>query len=117
MTEPLSAHLRDGPEKASEILAKTTYDRCTVLFEQIRTGTRPIILRQVSQTPETYHLYQLNEHGAHCDDRDLDRGAAQSIVHLTTASDGFVGYRRDAAENVWPGEPHDKHPSWSGGDQ
>lgn len=55
------------------MLEKTTNDRCTVLFERIRDGTRPIVIRQVGRSTEKYHIYRLNEHGAYCNDEEIDR--------------------------------------------
>lgn len=117
MTKSLASHYRDGNESISEILERTTYDRCTVLFKKLRSGHESITLRKTGENPPTYHLYRLNEHGAYCHDREVDKDTAFTLVKIIRESEFYVGRERDAAENVWPGQPHGKHPSWSGGER
>lgn len=114
MTQLLASHHRE--DDASEMVDATTYDRVTVLYERLRNGIRPIVLRQVGQSPPTYQLYRLNEHGAYCNDRDCDRRDARLLIQSIRSSDDFIGSKQGTPADLWPGEPHDKHPSWSGGD-
>lgn len=117
MIEPLSSHRRDRPERVSEILNAATSNRITVLSKELRGGHQKIVLRCINDTPRRYHLWRLNEHGAYINDREIDSRAAQSIVWYVKHSNGFIGYERGPAEKLWPGSPHQKHPSWSGGDR
>lgn len=116
MSKPLSSHTRDGAERVDQMLAATTYNRVSVFYWQLRGGHGKNALRCINNTPRRYQLYFLNEHGAYCNDREIDSVDAKELIRSVTNSDGFVGYERGAAEKLWPGAPHYNKPTWSGGD-
>lgn len=112
MSKPLAAHHRDDrPEKPAEILARTTPDRCTVLWQELHHSIRPVIIKKDTINPPTYHLYRLNEHNAYCNDRMMDRQEAYDVVSAIIDADSFIAPERQPAEAVWPGHPHYTHPS------
>lgn len=118
MTPSLTSHHRDDDrETHREVLDRTTFNRPTALYKELRNGIAATVIRKVNTTPPTYHVYRLNEHGAYCHDREIDRTTALNIISHIRESELYVSYERDSAETLWPGQPHGKHPSPSRGDR
>lgn len=114
MTRPLSSHLRESeePEAHTDVLRATTYKRVTVLYTRLRSGNRSIALRRVGDTPIEFSVIWLNEHGAFCDQQTHDNRETLRLVTRIRESESYVAGERGPAENLWPGAPYYKHPSW-----